>query len=248
MTQGSSRGDAQLQAKIKDADSRGHWKITAYDEIEGKADTLAQYLATGSDVWISMNIGSTWLNVSGDTIADWTQNDVEGGHAIVLAGVRHKNGQRQFLVHNSWGADWGDKGYAWISEAMVGQFLKHAYKVTVTDTAAPPPPPPTPAPAPPATTPQPTAAPQAPMTPSSDPNALTDDDCAENQLVDSVTGQCANMCPDDSRPANGQCGEGVWAEEARACSRAAPGTEPSLERIFISSVRSCYVHERTGIQ
>ena len=57
-----------------------------------------------------MNIGSTWLSVSGDTIADWSQAQVEGGHAFVLAGVRHKNGQRQFLVHNSWGADWGDKG------------------------------------------------------------------------------------------------------------------------------------------
>ena len=98
----------------------------------------------------------------------------------MLAGVRHKNGQRQFLVHNSWGADWGDKGYAWVSEAMVSQFIKHAYKVVVTGTCAPPPAP-------------------------SDPNALTDDDCAENQLVDSVTGQCAEICPDDSRPANGQC-------------------------------------------
>jgi hypothetical protein len=210
--QGSGRSDSQLQARIKDSDSRGHWKITAYDEVEGKADTLAQYLATGADVWLSMNIGSTWLNVNGDTVADWTQGQIEGGHAFVLAGVRHKNGQRQFLVHNSWGADWGDKGYAWISEAMVGQFIKHAYKVTVTDTTAAPPPAPTPAPA---AAPQTAAAPQAPAappSPSTDPNALTDDDCAENQLVDSVTGQCADMCPDDSRPANG-CGGAAGARK-----------------------------------
>ncbi len=192
---GAASHDAQVQAKIKDSDGKGHWKVTAYDELDGSPDTLAQYLATGADLWLSMNIGSTWMSVSGDTIADWTQAQVEGGHAIVLAGVRHKNGARQFLVHNSWGADWGDKGYAWISEGAVKSFLKHAYKVTVVDTAAPPPPPPAP------------ATPSTPVTPppAADPNALTDDDCDENQLVDSVTGQCANMCPDDSRPANGQC-------------------------------------------
>jgi hypothetical protein len=203
---GSAGRDAQVQAKIKDADAKGHWKVTAYDEIEGKPDTLAQYLATGSDVWLSMNIGSPWMTLNGDTIADWNAGQVEGGHAFVLAGVRHKNGQRQFLVHNSWGADWGDKGYAWVSEAMVSQFIKHAYKVTVVDTSAPAPtPPPQVAPAP--------ATPAAPAAPETDPNALTDDDCAENQLVDSVTGQCAEICPDDSRPANGQCGGAASAKK-----------------------------------
>lgn len=114
VTPGAAGKDAQVQAKIKDSDGKGHWKVTAYDEIEGNPDTIAAYLATGADVWMSMNIGSTWMTVSGDTIADWNASQVEGGHAIVLSGVRHKNGQRQFLVHNSWGPDWGDKGYAWI--------------------------------------------------------------------------------------------------------------------------------------
>jgi hypothetical protein len=31
---------------------------------------------------------------------------------------------------------------------------------------------------------------------------LTDDDCAEDELVDMVTGQCGKMCSDDSRPSN----------------------------------------------
>jgi hypothetical protein len=83
-------------------------------------------------------------------------------------------------VHNSWGKDWADGGYAFISENAVRQYIKQAYKVVVADTSAPPPPP-------------------------SAPTALTDDDCGEDQLVDAVTGQCAEICPDDTRPANGQC-------------------------------------------
>jgi len=179
---GSARVDSQLQAKIKDSDSRGHWKVTEYDEIKSDPDTIAAMLATGADVWFSMNIGQSWLEPQGDTIPDWNAGSIDGGHAVLFAGYRHKNGQRQFLVHNSWGSSWGDGGYAYISEAMVRGFIKHAYKVVVADSSAPVAPPPT------------------------DPNALTDDDCPEDQLVDSVTGQCANICPDDSRPANGQCG------------------------------------------
>jgi hypothetical protein len=181
---GAGGVDPQVQAKIRDSDAKGHWKVSEYDVIQDDPDTIAAQLATGADVWFSMNIGSTWMSPSGDTIADWSPAQVEGGHAILFAGYRHKNGQRQFLVHNSWGKDWGDGGYAWISENSIRQYIKQAYKVVVTDTSAPPPPP-------------------------SAPTALTDDDCGESQLVDAVTGQCAEICPDDTRPANGQCDTGA---------------------------------------
>jgi hypothetical protein len=176
---GSAPNDAALQAKIRDEDTKGRWRVTEYDEIPSTPDSISALLATGADVWLSMNIGSTWLTLKGDTIQDWTEAQLEGGHAIILAGYRHKGGQRQFLVHNSWGKDWGDGGFAYITEAMVTQFIKHAYGIVLSDgTQAPP---------------------------ASDPNGLTDDDCGQDELVDSVTGQCATMCPDDSRPSNGQC-------------------------------------------
>jgi hypothetical protein len=182
VTQGSGAHDPTLQGKVKDADARGVWEIAEYDTIPRDLDTIAAFLATGADVWASMDIGTTWLHVQGDTIADWTALNVDGGHAFVIAGYRHVNGQRQFLVHNSWGSTWGDRGYAYVSEAMLKSFLKTAYKVVVTGKG--------------------TAAPVS--TPG---NALTDDDCGGDQLVDSVTRKCAKMCPDDSRPANGKCGK-----------------------------------------
>ena len=91
---------------------------------------------------------------------------MEGGHAVVFAGYRRENGQRQFLVRDSWGKDWADGGFAWISENAVRQFVEQAYKVVVADTSAPPPPP-------------------------SAPTALTTGS-GESQLVDAVTGQCAD--------------------------------------------------------
>jgi hypothetical protein len=188
---GSAKLDPLVQAKVKDSDSKGHWKVTEYDEITPAApDTIAAMLASGADVWFTMDVGSTWLSLQGDSIADWNEGQIDGGHAVLFAGYRHKNGQRQFLVHNSWGEDWGDHGFAYVSEAMVKRFIKHAYKVVVSDSTQPPPP--------------------------SDSNALTDDDCGEDQLVDSVTGQCATICPDDSRPANGQCDHDASAKKPGA--------------------------------
>ncbi|MGD0529715.1 MAG: C1 family peptidase [Polyangiaceae bacterium] len=184
VSQGSGTTDPTLQAKVKDSDGRGQWMVTEYDRIPSDPDTLAAILATGADVWTSMDIGSTWLTTKGENIADWSSLNTDGGHAFVLAGYRHVNGQRQFLVHNSWGNTWGDRGYAYVSEAMIRGFLKTSYKVVVS----------------PRTAPAPAQAPAATET-----TKLTDDDCGEDQLVDSVTGQCAKMCPNDARPANGKC-------------------------------------------
>jgi hypothetical protein len=130
---------------------------------------------------------------------------------------------------------WGDNGYAWISDAMVKQMLIFAATIKVDPMTAPAPAPVPPAPqangACPtgfsqdpldnqcrkqcsATT---TCAATefcaaVTITLSGTPpswcfplNPLTDDDCTENELVDSVTGQCAAICADDSRPANGKC-------------------------------------------
>jgi hypothetical protein len=180
--QGSGSRDPQVQTKIKESDAGGQWQITEYDAVPRDPDTIAAFLATGADVWGSMDIGNDWLHVKGDTVPDWAANDLDGGHALVFAGYRHVNGQRQFLVHNSWGATWGDRGYAYVSEAMLKGFLRTAYKVVVTPKAA-------------------SAAATAAAS-----SALTDDDCGDDALVDLLTGRCTKMCADASRPSGGKCG------------------------------------------
>lgn len=45
------------------------------------------------------------------------RDKVDGGHAMVIAG--YDEAKNAFLIRNSWGEGWGDKGYGWLPYAYV---------------------------------------------------------------------------------------------------------------------------------
>ena len=47
------------------------------------------------------------------------QNDITGLHAMVVTGVRWRNGARQFLWRNSWGGSWGLNGHVWVTDTYM---------------------------------------------------------------------------------------------------------------------------------
>jgi hypothetical protein len=188
-----------IQQKLQAADTHGTWRLTSVTCVTGSLCSsntpagpsdpalLAAYVAMGADLWAALWIDEqAWYHPQSGTIPDYTvpaeaiASGTGEGHGVSISGYDWSSGTLRFLVHNSWGDTWGDKGYAWISQAMVEKYLQQAYKVTVENLTSPPAPP-------------------------SDPDALTDDDCPEDELVDSVTGACAPLCPGDTRAASGKC-------------------------------------------
>ena len=177
---GSGSLDPALRAEQSMADGQGRYRIEAIEQLNTRpVDTqeLAAVLAGGDDLWVSFWVDSNaWQNRSlrDGVLPEYTQND-GSGHAVVLAGYRTVAGQRQYLIHNSWGDRWGQNGYGWITEANVQRHIRSAYKVRVVDAQGP-------------SQPQPNAS-----------------GCPSGQVRDSVLGTCAALCPSGSAPAASVC-------------------------------------------
>jgi hypothetical protein len=187
----SAASDPVLRAEQASADAQGRYRVDAVEQFSMPINTaeLAAVLAGGDDVWAALSVddGDAWTGrtASSSVIPDYVA-DEDLGHAIVFAGYRTVNGSKQFLVHNSWSAGWGDRGYGWLSEAMALRWLRSAYKVKVGDASAPP-------------------LPQVPTTPPGTTPPPNANGCPQGQVHDLVVGTCVAPCPSGSAPAASVC-------------------------------------------
>jgi hypothetical protein len=175
----TNSADSLLEAEATRADSGGRFMLSSVQSLQsrpGNPEEIAALIAAGDSVWAAFRVNrASWQLRYGDSTVDDYQAVEEGGHAVVLSGYRTQNGVKQFLIHNSWGPEWGEHGYGWISEQMVREHLIYAYRVEVAEGGE------TPAPAPPS------------------------NGCPLGHLRDRVYGHCTNPCQTGSAPSAGFC-------------------------------------------
>ncbi|MDR1046772.1 MAG: C1 family peptidase, partial [Treponema sp.] len=88
-------------------------------------------LAEGKPVIIGMNTPDSFMKIRGknvwkpleDPALNW------GGHAMCVVGYDDNFAGGAFELQNSWGTDWGEGGYGWISYADFGRFVNEAYEL-----------------------------------------------------------------------------------------------------------------------
>src|SRR5205814_37325 len=72
-------------------------------------------------------IADEWGKTTDGIIPDLTGDPGNMGHAILIVGYVPMNGRRYFIFRNSWGAEWGDSGYGYLSEDYLRAGLNIAY-------------------------------------------------------------------------------------------------------------------------
>jgi hypothetical protein len=109
-TSGSSGKDVACKSACADVKTRSYKALSTYN-ASGSVTAVINALKKGPLV-SQMNVYSDFLAYSGGIYKSTSSSQV-GGHAISLVGYNAK--ERYWVVRNSWGPEWGEKGFARIS-------------------------------------------------------------------------------------------------------------------------------------
>lgn len=88
-------------------------KISSYYRLNADVSELKHALANGYPVVFGFTVYSSFesseVATTGVMPVPQPYENVEGGHAVLMVG--YDDQKQSFIVRNSWGTSWGDKGY-----------------------------------------------------------------------------------------------------------------------------------------
>jgi C1A family cysteine protease len=106
-------------------------RITSYFNLGKDTAAWKHWLATTGPVLVGLNVDAAFdsAKANGGNIDAFQPATARGGHAVTLVGYRPDG---RFIVRNSWGTDWGDGGFGYVSPAYVAAaFFAESYGVHV---------------------------------------------------------------------------------------------------------------------
>ena len=106
-------------------------KATAYFNMNKNFSQWRTWLASHGPIMVGLGVDHTWDNATATHgLLDTFQPDtVRGGHAVRLVGYTK---DARFIIRNSWGTTWGDKGFAYASESYItAGFFNESYGISV---------------------------------------------------------------------------------------------------------------------
>jgi Papain family cysteine protease len=195
------------EAHRRKVESRPVASITRV-EFVGVSDlaALEQKLAAGQDVIVTLAVPDSFApkgSAGARYVPHWTKpSAADSGHAVVLAGYAALPHGTYFLIHNSWGAGWGDGGFAWLHEASLKAWGREALVLDADPAGS-------------------DAVRSA--------RARGETSCPGDMVPDSIRGACTARCPDGGPrhdgacPVAGQCPAG-YVNLTGACVVAAPSS------------------------
>ncbi|MCQ2973217.1 MAG: C1 family peptidase [Bacteroidales bacterium] len=99
-----------------------NYKIKSYREIDiSNKENVKSYLSQGRLIVFGAKLGDEFMYADGDDVlytqTSFNYTGMHSYHAMALAGYDDNKGRNgAFLIVNSWGTTWGDRGYIWVDE------------------------------------------------------------------------------------------------------------------------------------
>lgn len=114
-------------------DANNH-KISNYREISIDINTIKSYLAQQRPVTIGVRVGDEFMTYKGGLFnyQNYNYTGMHAYHALTIVGYDDSKGPNgAFKIINSWGTDWGERGFAWIDyNFFIKEFCKIAMVAT----------------------------------------------------------------------------------------------------------------------
>lgn len=106
-------------------------KVASYYNLGRSFRAWRIWLASHGPILAALGVDESWHQARRHRgrLDRYRPSTVEGGHAVCVVGYRRDG---RFIVRNSWGTGFGDRGFAYPTEAWVkAAFLPESYGVTV---------------------------------------------------------------------------------------------------------------------
>jgi len=103
-------------------------KIASYINLGRDTAAWRRWLATQGPILARVEVDTSWMTATSRAgkLVSHQPGPMYGGHAVAIVGYTSEH----FIVRNSWGTGWGDRGFAYATEAYLSAGFTEAYGVT----------------------------------------------------------------------------------------------------------------------
>ncbi len=110
----------------------GKLKIKSFFNLiknqDNKLEMFKAWLRYNGPILTCLDCDDSWFNVKKDGLLEkYIKNKNQQGHAMSIVGYTPTH----FIIRNSWGVGWGDKGFAYASYDYTHDAFKEAYGIVV---------------------------------------------------------------------------------------------------------------------
>lgn len=119
---GKSPAEPELDLYTMASNNRidSFYRLTSFGER--LLDDMELAIRSNHPVAFGAPVGDEFMTYRGGGHTFEPPAQSRGAHAMLVVGVRVRNGKREWYIRNSWGLEWGDAGHVWVNSEYVQLF------------------------------------------------------------------------------------------------------------------------------